>query len=1119
MTKSGGFSIKKRHRKLGALIGLAALAVPFAANLGTLGDAIHAVTGPQNVYESELLNVKLKTSQDKTKTTWDLEFNRSDMSVSEQTVKFKLDLEKAGLKDAEIKQDDKALDMREGIVSAVLKSQSTHLILTAISTNEDKHDITLPITELGLYDDKNGENRLEADSRSVDLTMAFEKVAEITKESSSSETVTEAVAEAEKQSEGGKNVRVVPGETGGFITAGGTDPISKVNGAITTNPLDSLQAVLIDRSSRTTPKADGTTNPQNFQIWSSDATNTTYLPDGTTSIPTGANAKSINIVAKYDVARNKIDGQQNWPRQAGDSNDPVLYYHSQYQRAGSNANQSSYLINFGTDAASTAAMQAATFEMFYDNVGYYIDKDGVSHDIGATMTIGNIVAASDNAGGLDHIQLGNRRFIDLPNNMFSGLIYHGIESLDVKIQFYVVDATSRQFIQKIDVPTDSKTEIDFSSLNNFGVDGTSGNFDTNWDRSADNIQSSEYAETVNPITDIKGDVKPNKGTNIETVANPTSMRYDDDRDRWYSLAHGDYANDDGTFDLNTYNNIQWRDSIDDTQTFQRGMLGYYVSGLSFAFRLYTATGNTWQTLASSTQNDISLPAPKKAVSDNGFDKNQILNQMTPTKSGNFDTEDMADVDTAEQRDGDTEPYFYYSYYILQDTYEIGTSKLTKPDQIKMVDVLPHDVILQGTTLDQKGTVSNEVSMYNTNDGKLTNTNNSLWTVSVEPVDVTGDADPSQNVKRQQVTVTLTAAGIAALDFTGSSFMWDLPVKVKAGLAETKGKQTFTNKASVTTDSARDTNTVVTYENPHTGRLKITKVDAADATIQLSGATFKISSRAAGSTDAFVEFTADEYAKYVTQAGAILSLKELPSDKHYQILETKAPNGYDYDATKEYLFTVNYNEITEELTVTSDTAGWTITAPTATDPDATATITNERQAVYFDVLKQDEDGNALPGATFKYREYTESGSLTTTGDQSGWTQMDRADGAATSTETAKLKFDTIYQVSESEAPSGYVAGDDFFFKITHDSDGKVVYQYVNADGSLVEGAATIVVDFKTDSSDENIHYYVGHLKAKNYAKSIFPRVGGTGIQAYIGAGLIVMLIAGGAAWYIKRRQNQ
>ena len=106
MTKSGGFSIKKRHRKLGALIGLAALAVPFAANLGTLGDEIHAVTGPQNVYESELLNVKLKTSQDKTKTTWDLEFDRSDMSVSEQTVKFKLDLEKAGLKDAEIKQDD-----------------------------------------------------------------------------------------------------------------------------------------------------------------------------------------------------------------------------------------------------------------------------------------------------------------------------------------------------------------------------------------------------------------------------------------------------------------------------------------------------------------------------------------------------------------------------------------------------------------------------------------------------------------------------------------------------------------------------------------------------------------------------------------------------------------------------------------------------------------------------------------------------------------------------------------------------------------------------------------------------------------------------------------------------
>ena len=236
MTKSGGFSIKKRHRKLGALIGLAALAVPFAANLGTLGDAIHAVTGPQNVYESELLNVKLKTSQDKTKTTWDLEFDRSETSVSEQTVKFKLDLDKAGLKDAEIKQDDKTLDMREGIVSAVLKSQSTHLILTAISTNEDKHDITLPVTELGLYDDKNGENKLPVDNRSVDLTMAFEKVAEIAKESSSSETVTEAVAKEEKKSEdkqGEKAHRVIDGSDDGFITKGGA-----------TSPIEALDATL-----------------------------------------------------------------------------------------------------------------------------------------------------------------------------------------------------------------------------------------------------------------------------------------------------------------------------------------------------------------------------------------------------------------------------------------------------------------------------------------------------------------------------------------------------------------------------------------------------------------------------------------------------------------------------------------------------------------------------------------------------------------------------------------------------------------------------------------------------------------------------------------------------------
>ena len=56
-------------------------------------------------------------------------------------------------------------------------------------------------------------------------------------------------------------------------------------------------------------------------------------------------------------------------------------------------------------------------------------------------------------------------------------------------------------------------------------------------------------------------------------------------------------------------------------------------------------------------------------------------------------------------------------------------------------------------------------------------------------------------------------------------------------------------------------------------------------------------------------------------------------------------------------------------------------------------------------------------------------------------------------------------------------------------------------------------------DEVDGIFIGTFEVQNNPKSIFPRVGGTGIQAYIGAGLIVMLIAGGAAWYIKRRQNQ
>ncbi|MDU2151658.1 MAG: hypothetical protein E7E62_00580, partial [Weissella confusa] len=563
MTKSGGFSIKKRHRKLGALIGLAALAVPFAANLGTLGDTIHAVTGPQNVYESELLNVKLKTSQDKTKTTWDLEFDRSDMSVSEQTVKFKLDLEKAGLKDAEIKQDDKTLDMREGIVDAVLKSQSTHLILTAISTNEDKHDITLPVTELGLYDEKNGENKLPVDNRSVDLTMAFEKVAEIAKESSSSETVTEAVAKEEQQSE--KSLRVIDGSDAGFITKGGaTGPIETLDATLSTD--DQVQLAVIDSDDRTTPLPGGATNGNNFQIWSSDATNTTYHKSGDAN---NGNT-SINIYQKFDASIADIGGSvTNYgPGQAYRTK-----YHNQYLTSGTgNNNQAAYNIEFSSNIDPTV-MQDAKFELFYDNVGYYVDTYGDVHEMGAAVTITNVISVDPS-----HDKMGSVRYIDLPNNIYSGVMYHGIESLDMEIRFYAVDSSTRKFTSLLDL-TDSDSLFTFNSLNNFGAGSSTTWNDTSansphWNVNQTGISTSIWAETVSPLNKLGGTINQTVWEDGQVVGpggaeEGSAMVRDDVNKKWYSTAHGNY-------DWETTTTVQgnWEDNIDDTDTFPMGSVAY-----------------------------------------------------------------------------------------------------------------------------------------------------------------------------------------------------------------------------------------------------------------------------------------------------------------------------------------------------------------------------------------------------------------------------------------------------------------------------------------------------------------------------------------------------------------
>lgn len=1194
MTKSGGFSIKKRHRKLGALIGLAALAVPFAANLGTLGDAIHAVTGPQNVYESELLNVKLKTSQDKTKTTWDLEFDRSETSVSEQTVKFKLDLEKAGLKDAEIKQDDKTLDMREGIVSAVLKSQSTHLILTAISTNEDKHDITLPVTELGLYDEKNGENKLPVDNRSVDLTMAFEKVAEIAKESSSSETVTEAVA---KESSSGKvvkevqnkEVKVAPIVDGdntdipGFVQ--GEDPavaLRKSLNVMSAVESQDIQTVLIQRKVHTTPTSNGKTDPNNFQIWS----NKQYQEHDVVTDGTSAQY-GIDITKKFDLTTvAKIDGQYTQNATQNDfNNDGQMQklrgqYHDQFDHTES-TNLSSYNITFVDDNA----MSGANFTVVYDRVGEYIDVNGEKHEIGATLSIGNLKPLN-----ADHNRMGAMRFIEIPNNLYSGILYHGIESLDLSVTFYKLEGGAFTEIVNIDDP--DKAQMTFASLNNFGSSGSSGAFQ--WENTTTGINYSQYAEMAAPISGISGTgeavVNPELSNKTKMVKESSVQDTSLGQERYYSTGHGVYANDNGTFNNVSANN--WKDELG-SDTFENGGIGFHISGSAYAFRLYTGTGNTWQTITCATVKPLQLDAPRKTVASD------IISGSTQASAGQYNAavadEQKADANAAVQaaitqaredfgtyqewqaagkgndydlyvaaretavnkaitdtkvaygdmfgknlaiKPAETAPdgtiYFNYDYWIFQPTYEIGTDSIAKPDMLTMTDTLEPGVTLRNGA-------ASDVIVYNTNGGQFINGTDFNVTISG-----TGTAE-----NRQVVTVKFTDSGLAKMDFDGNDLAWNLNVHVSAeNVLATEAEETWLNTANVKTavnkTTGIDTNTVNVHLIPlGKEELVINKLD--DLGNKVTGAEFTLEQTAkmTGWDGDEPKFGDDFDTPVVINPGSDSTdgrwvYGPLEAGK-YTLTEKTVPGGYTQaDKTIDFIVTIKRisdekNEVQMYGVTDADKAALANLAYNAEIGGWSADIINPRIPVQFKLNKVDADGKALAGAKFEYALKSDVANYNADpeGVDSPWVPMtEGANGLHTIDSSVKLRFNETYVVRET-SPSGYVMQDDFYFIVvpqnSYTSDAYNAFltnlNGTNADQNApinflqVNAAGSYLKWLPANPEGSNPVTWVGNFEVANYAKSIFPRVGGTGIQAYIGAGLIVMLIAGGAAWYIKRRQNQ
>lgn len=148
------------------------------------------------------------------------------------------------------------------------------------------------------------------------------------------------------------------------------------------------------------------------------------------------------------------------------------------------------------------------------------------------MTISNVTPASG-----DHLQLGDTHFIDVTNNLYLGVMYHGIESLDIKLQFYTL--VDGKFAERIDVD-EGDGRVTFSSLNNFGrlaSSSSSVGADFSWDQLSTGINNSKYAETVFGAAGTLA-AQPYADPTIDS--DDTFMQKDA-AEVWYSTVHGVYG--------------------------------------------------------------------------------------------------------------------------------------------------------------------------------------------------------------------------------------------------------------------------------------------------------------------------------------------------------------------------------------------------------------------------------------------------------------------------------------------------------------------------------------------------------------------------------------------------
>lgn len=644
-----------------------------------------------------------------------------------------------------------------------------------------------------------------------------------------------------------------------------------------------------------------------------------------------------------------------------------------------------YHNNYNSDNPGVATRIDGTVNVNYANVGLYnfgtIDKPDL-RAVGAHVKISDICTGSLPGWANKH----TKPYIMFSDNLYSGVVYGGIKSMNMEISFFPVDNPKDTI--SFD---DGQSVLTFNSLNaNQGNDGSA---------------SAEFAGLVG--------VNPESGV----TATPTTLQFHQE-----DIQGTDYTA------KTYYSGTNGNDFTDNLESpdFSKASVSFPLTGDSTTFKFGSVWGRAWTAFSSATVYPTAQSEPNKTVEpikqyrsgdtfDNPTGAPAEFNQRYDNDLDSYDDGGKWDFDNPQQgHDADnpsslnagipakedrfvTEGQEYY-YYINQPTINLKTQGLIVPDGYTIQDTLPEGVEYESATL------------YNL-DGEEIRGNRS---------------EPFNNEPRQgsdgQLNFDLSDSAANAINelsrdsrYYGDSFTIRIKVKVTNTTSDSNN-DVMDNQATSTfhyseQDLTATSNTVRTKLYSPAYDLSFVKLGSDDA--KLKDAKFELTQNG---------YNPEMEPQYATSdENGCVQFTGLLQEGDYTLTETDAPDGYKkIDAPVKIRVTEQNGKYYATETDSDGLFANLINGNITKD----STLTDKK---IFTLTFQKYDENDKPLADAKFTITNEYGNdvSTATSDSDGQVHFE-----------AELEPGN-YKLTETSAPTGYGVSEPVEFTVSEDGNGNSV----------------------------------------------------------------------------------